>query len=269
VLEEGDNIEPITATKILVHAVQNLADKEKRKKTLIAIGVIVAIPVLFIMMMWYTITAPLRWLQDFFSPSEISQIEDARNEFGFGGWNLEAGIVEGFYCPFPDISWIVTSPFGIRIHPITGNAEFHQGVDISWYRAYGTPIGAIADGVVTHAGYSSSAGWWVVIYHGSIGEHVGVVSVYMHNSSNRVSTGSRVHAGDTIGFLGTSGFSTGAHLHLEIRLNGFNGFSNGVVSGTPADPLGFIGLPGMRIIPDEDDYDLPYEFYESNTSLGR
>ena len=236
-----------------------LTDREKRRKFFIAIGVIIAIPIFLVIMFWYIITAPLRWLEGLFSSDEIAQVAELRQEMGFPSWELEAGIVDGFYCPFPSVNWIVTSPFGLRVHPITGVQDFHEGIDISWYNAYGVPIGAVADGVVTFAGYSSSAGHWVIIYHGDMGEYLteygtinfryrGVVSVYMHNSSNLVSAGDIVEAGDIIGFLGNSGHSTGPHLHLEIRTGGFNGLSGGRASGAAQDPLLFIGLPGMRDI---------------------
>jgi len=250
--------------KLIIQALQMIADKKKRQRFFAVLGAAILIPILFLMMVFYTITAPLRWVQNLFSNDEIYELEQIRIGQGFPPWgSLEAGIVYGFYCPFPGINWLVTSPFGIRVHPITGNIALHQGVDIAWYRSYGTPIGAIADGIVTFAGYSTSAGWWVIIYHGDIGFYDeygifqgfrGVVSVYMHNSANRVLAGDWVYAGDIIGTLGTSGMSTGPHLHLEIRLGGWNGLNNGRVSGTAVDPLQFIGLPGMREVANDYDF---------------
>lgn len=219
-----------------------------------AMGIAAAIPFLLITLMWHTITAPARWIRDFFTSDEIAIIEELRREHGFPGLTLEAGLIDGFYDPFPGVDWIVTSPFGWRIHPISGRESFHLGVDISWGGAYGTPIGAVASGRVLHSGFHHSAGNWVIIYHGDIGEYTGVITVYMHNTSNAVSTGDIVDAGDVIGFLGSTGDSTGPHLHLEIRINGFAGFTDaGHVSGTAVDPILFIGLPGMRGIEEEDE----------------
>lgn len=256
-------LEPTTITKILIQLARQLADKEQRKRLFVIIGAVIAIPILLIMMIWYIITAPFSWIASLFSSDDITALEEIRISQGFPAWGaLEVGIVDGFYCPFPSINWEVTSPFGLRVHPISGDVEMHSGVDIAWGGSLGTPIGAIADGIVTFAGYSNSAGNWVVIYHGDIGEHSGVVSAYMHNLANRVVTGQEVRAGDTIGTLGSTGQSTGPHLHLEIRLGGFNGLTaNGRASGTAVDPLAFIGLPGMRDIPSSD-----YE--EENDSTG-
>jgi len=247
-----------------------LADREKRKKFFIAVGAIIAIPLLFILMVFYIITAPFRWVTNLFSSDDVSHLDELRVEMGYPSWTLEGGVVEGFYCPFPGIDWLATSSFGMRINPVTGVQELHSGVDISWYNAYGVPIGAVADGIVTFAGYSPTAGNWVVIYHGDMGEYIemyiadgmsmvarefrGVVSVYMHNSSNLVATGDEVEAGDTIGLLGSTGQSTGPHLHLEIRTGGFNRLTDvGRASGVAQDPLVFIGLPSMRTVVDEDD----------------
>ena len=215
-------------------------------------------------MVFYIITAPFRWVSNLFSSDDTSQFEELRTDMGFPSWELEGGVVEGFYCPFPGIEWAVTSGFGLRIDPITFEEAFHSGVDISWYNAYGVPIGAVADGVVTYAGYCDSRGHWVVIFHGDMGgytedgirEHRNVVSVYMHNSSNLVETGDEIEAGDTIGLLGSTGRSTGAHLHLEIRTGGFDGLTaSGQASGVAQDPLLFIGLPGARDVDEDEDED--------------
>ena len=240
--------------KAIAQVAGQMADKKKRERMFAIIGGIIMAVVLLLMMVWYIITAPLNLLQGLFSELQMSVIEEMRANKGFPALGfMEAGIVEGFYDPFPGINWGVSSPFGLRTHPISGRTEMHTGVDIAWYRAYGTPIGAVADGVVTLAGTSRSAGNWVIIYHGDIGPYSGVVSVYMHNTINRVTAGQIVSAGDIIGNLGTTGYSTGPHLHLEIRVGGFDGLSDGRPSGVPMNPLYFIGLPGMRDVVAEGD----------------
>ncbi|MEK6397042.1 MAG: M23 family metallopeptidase, partial [Terriglobus sp.] len=107
----------------------------------------------------------------------------------------------------------ITSPFGSREDPILGNGEgeFHKGVDIS--APFGTPIRATADGVVEMAGLGNGYGREVVINHGS-----GVQTTYAHMSGFHVSAGEQVVRGQIIGYVGTSGRSTGAHVHYEVRL---------------------------------------------------
>ena len=151
-----------------------------------------------------------------------------------GGWFgiiLEAGVVEGFFSPFPYMTWRISSPFGYRSCPFgTGSQEFHNGIDIP--KPVGTPIRAIADGYVTIAQFSSRAGNWIRIDHGYI-EGIGhVVSEYLHNNRNLVTLGQRVSAGEVIAEVGSTGRSTGPHLHLNIRVN-----------STHQNPVSFIGGP--------------------------
>ncbi len=107
----------------------------------------------------------------------------------------------------------ISSPFGSREDPILGGGEgeFHKGVDIS--APWGTPIRATADGVVESAGYGNGYGKEVVIDHGG-----GVKTIYAHMSGFHVSGGQQVVRGQIIGYVGTTGRSTGAHVHYEVRL---------------------------------------------------
>lgn len=107
----------------------------------------------------------------------------------------------------------ITSPFGSREDPIlgTGEGEFHKGVDIS--AAYGTPIRATAAGVVKSATFGNGYGREVVIDHGS-----GIETVYGHMSGFHVTAGEQVVEGQIIGYVGSSGRSTGAHCHYEVRV---------------------------------------------------
>ena len=111
------------------------------------------------------------------------------------------------------VNAVITSNYGSRIHPITGKQSFHRGTDFG--ASSGTPIKAIAGGVVTTAGYNSSFGNMVIIDHGN-----GYTSLYAHASSLNVSAGQRVSQGQTVSFVGSTGNSTGPHLHLEMRYNG-------------------------------------------------
>ncbi|MBQ8834182.1 MAG: peptidoglycan DD-metalloendopeptidase family protein [Oscillospiraceae bacterium] len=108
---------------------------------------------------------------------------------------------------------MMTSPFGYRKSPTAGASSYHQGVDLAGPK--GTPIYATRTGVVTTARYSNSAGWYVSINHGD-----GFSSIYMHMESYVVSAGQAVSAGQLIGYMGSTGISTGSHLHFGIAYNG-------------------------------------------------
>lgn len=120
--------------------------------------------------------------------------------------------VSGFTWPLPGYTH-VSSDYGYRSDPFTGATAYHSGIDMP--APPGTPIVAAASGTVEWANYSSSAGNWIGINHGN-----GVYTIYMHMSALLVSAGTRVGAGDTIGLVGTTGSSTGNHLHFSVRKNG-------------------------------------------------
>ena len=114
------------------------------------------------------------------------------------------------------------SPFGPRVHPIFGTVRMHNGIDMSG--AMGEPIYAAGAGEVVVAGDRGGYGNAVVIDHGG---QLG--TLYAHQSRLGVEVGQVVEKGDVIGFVGSTGFSTGPHLHFEVRLN-----------GVPVDPLGYL-----------------------------
>ncbi|MBU6268394.1 MAG: M23 family metallopeptidase [Sphingomonadales bacterium] len=106
-----------------------------------------------------------------------------------------------------------TSGFGMRWHPVLGGHRQHKGVDLS--APVGTPIHAAADGVIGRADWFSSYGLYVAIEHGNALE-----TRYGHMSRLNVAAGQFVHKGDVIGYVGTTGRSTGPHLHYEVRIAG-------------------------------------------------
>ena len=110
-------------------------------------------------------------------------------------------------------SFRFSSPFGYRRDPKTGGRRMHSGTDFA--AGMGTPIHSTAEGVVTHAGWSSGYGRLVKIQH-----EFGVETRYAHMSKLRVKVGQRVSRGQRIGDMGTSGRSTGVHLHYEVRVGG-------------------------------------------------
>ena len=106
----------------------------------------------------------------------------------------------------------VTGSFGERIDPFNGEGAFHSGVDIS--ASYGQPVIAPADGVVEFADFMGGYGRAIILDHGH-----GLSTRYGHLSNFAVTEGEHVHRGDTIGYVGLSGRSTGPHLHYEVRIN--------------------------------------------------
>lgn len=113
---------------------------------------------------------------------------------------------------WPTRGWI-TSGFGYRIYPFTGESKFHEGIDIS--TRIGTDVVSTADGIVVEAGYDITYGNNIIIDHG-----FGFVTRYGHLSKIDVKAGQAIKRGQKIGEVGNTGFSTGPHLHYEIRING-------------------------------------------------
>ena len=111
------------------------------------------------------------------------------------------------------VKGIVTSGFGNRRDPFTGRLAFHEGLDI--VAPSGKEVHATGDGIVTKAGMETGYGRVIYVSHG-----FGVTSVFGHLSGFKVEQGQKVRRGDVIGFVGSSGRSTGNHLHYEIRLDG-------------------------------------------------
>jgi murein DD-endopeptidase MepM/ murein hydrolase activator NlpD len=116
----------------------------------------------------------------------------------------------------------IASGFGPRTHPIYGGSRVHTGVDVS--ASQGTPIKAAGDGVVRMAGVNGGYGNWTLIDHGD-----GLATGYGHQSRIAVSIGEHVSTGEVIGYVGSTGASTGPHLHWEVRVN-----------GNPVNPLGWV-----------------------------
>ena len=120
------------------------------------------------------------------------------------------------YLATPTQGW-VTSGFGWRTHPIFGYRSLHDGIDIG--AACGTPIVAPADGTVLSQYYSSSWGNRIIIDHG-IRRGVGLATISNHLSGYAVAAGDRVERGQVVGYVGTTGWSTGCHLHFTVLQNG-------------------------------------------------
>jgi murein DD-endopeptidase MepM/ murein hydrolase activator NlpD len=122
-----------------------------------------------------------------------------------------------------DCKYEITTMYAMRW------GEFHYGVDLAC--AYGTPIHAAADGVVVLAQFYGGFGNCIMIDHGG-----GVETIYGHASSLKAHLGDHVKAGDVVSYVGSTGFSTGDHLHYEIHIN-----------GKPTDPINFMLAHGVDI----------------------
>lgn len=141
---------------------------------------------------------------------EAARQEAAQNNEQYTGTGSTATGTYIWPCPS---STYITSAFGMRDHPLFGDERPHSGIDIAG--SAGSEVLAADSGTVAVATYSSSYGNYVTIYHSN-----GDYTLYAHMSSLAVSAGQSVTQGDVIGYVGSTGWATGPHLHFEIRVNG-------------------------------------------------
>lgn len=127
----------------------------------------------------------------------------------------------------------MSSGFGMRVHPVLGGRRKHEGVDLP--APVGTPIRATADGVVEMADWFGGYGLFVKLEHGGSFE-----TRYGHMSRIAVAAGQAVRKGDVIGYVGTTGRSTGPHLHYEVRID-----------GQAVNPLAYMGGTGLTVASNE------------------
>ena len=158
--------------------------------------------------------------------SENSEYEDAKNEQAFiegeimtienmlrnrkPTFNQPAQVKGSGDIIWPLGSRRVTSLYGWRVHPIFGTSRYHSGIDIA--ANYGEPIWAAAGGTVIHSGWLGGYGKTIIIDHGG-----GLTTLYAHNSKLSLGVGATVKRGQTIALAGSTGYSTGPHLHFEVR----------------------------------------------------
>ena len=150
--------------------------------------------------------------QEWLATSEPPAYTPAAPSAGSGG-STSSSTVGGISWKVPISYTAFTSKYGWRIHPISGTKKFHYGVDLA--APTGTPIYATRSGTVDTATYGSSAGYYVQINHGD-----GYKSIYMHMTHYIVKPGQYVTQGQVIGYCGSTGGSTGPHLHFGISYNG-------------------------------------------------
>ena len=150
--------------------------------------------------------------QEWLATSQPSNSVPAAPSYDTSG-STSSSTVSGISWKVPINYTAYTSAFGYRIHPISGTRKFHYGVDLA--APTGTPIYATRSGTVDIASYNGSAGYYVQINHGD-----GFKSIYMHMTHYVVSSGQYVSQGQVIGYCGSTGGSTGPHLHFGISQNG-------------------------------------------------
>lgn len=146
----------------------------------------------------------------------------AQASSGGGGGSDSYQPVSGSGALIWPVNGVVTSPYGYRTHPIFGTTIYHSGIDIGV--DYGTPVHAADGGVVVEAGWISGYGYAVIIDHGN-----GLSTLYGHNQELAVSEGQSVSQGQVIAYAGSTGNSTGPHVHFEVRAN-----------GDPVDPSAYL-----------------------------
>lgn len=146
----------------------------------------------------------------------------AQAEASSGGGDYSYQPVSGSGAFVWPVNGVITSPYGYRVHPIFGSTIYHSGMDIGVDE--GTPVHAADAGVVVEADWISGYGYAVIIDHGN-----GLSTLYAHNSELAVSAGQAVSQGQVIAYAGSTGNSTGPHVHFEVRSN-----------GDPVDPMGYL-----------------------------
>lgn len=167
--------------------------------------------------------------------SDIAELQDSYEDMLDEQKEIEKALQEvtGSVVGTGQFTWPVpgyyklSSKFGYRWHPVTGAWKLHTGIDISSSGIYGARIVAADDGTVSLSGWNGGYGWCVVINHGN-----GYSTLYAHmKAASSLKKGQSVTKGSTVGYVGSTGTSTGPHLHFEIRVN-----------GTPKNPLNWFNL---------------------------
>jgi murein DD-endopeptidase MepM/ murein hydrolase activator NlpD len=154
--------------------------------------------------------------------AELASLQAASDSIAARLRSIGSGPGQPGDCQARPVPGGISSPFGPRYHPILHYTRVHSGADMS--AGSGTPIHACRSGVVVIAGSQGGYGNAVVIDHGG-----GMATLYAHQSSIATSVGAHVAAGQVIGYVGSTGMSTGPHLHFEVRL-----------SGNPVDPAPYL-----------------------------
>ena len=168
--------------------------------------------------------SPDSFVEEALETTRVGEASDHDAVFHGGDLTGLSLIVRSLPLGFP-VDGPISSGFGQRVSPISGTLQRHTGIDFSVH-AY-TPVHATGEGVVTEAGYKGDYGQTIVVDHG-----LGVRTLYAHLSAIQVRVGERIERGRLLGLTGSTGHSTGPHLHYEVRVN-----------ETPQNPARFLDFP--------------------------
>lgn len=173
------------------------------------------------------ITAPDDDLDTYVAPGQSTTLDAGEASAVFQAWRqLDTGLAASSAVAVPSRKPIdamkLSSSYGMRVHPVTGRLARHNGIDIP--APHGTPILATADGIVGRAQRLGGYGLYVEVEHGNA-----IQTRFGHMSSIAVRPGQMVKQGEVLGYVGSTGRSTGNHLHYEVR-----------IEGTPVNPLPFV-----------------------------
>lgn len=152
-------------------------------------------------------------IEDFLKKQQAANNSSGSSNAGSASSNIST---KGWAWPVPYSNSYISSPYGYRNDPISGVYKFHSGIDITMANAHGKKLVATKSGTVIRAVHSNSGyGNYIMIDHGG-----GYSSLYGHCSSLAVSVGDKVSQGQVVAYIGSTGYSTGPHVHFEIRYNG-------------------------------------------------
>lgn len=202
-----------------------LLDENKRKFIAFIVFSAVIFPIVMFAVLIEIISNPI---ENFIgNEDETSFARELKDKYYYDEetGTVNEGVAGVFMWPVPDRTMEnISSPFGYRIHPIFGTKKLHTGIDIGGRGVYGLKILSAEAGTVTTAGYINGYGNSVIIDHGN-----NLTTLYGHNQELLVSVGQTVGKGELIAKMGSTGNSTGPHLHFEVRVN-----------GEPSDPMPYL-----------------------------
>lgn len=224
-------IDPATAKLIAKVAFQTLTDEDKRRNLIIGIVVAIVIVLMIILIPLFILLSPLDAIKLYFSADEDGNITDSsytamvdiKNNYETENLGTGELVFSGGTLPLPVEKPRVTSEFGSRIHPVTGKQSFHTGIDLAgqWH----SNIMSVKDGTIVFAGVQRGYGNCVEIEHKDESGK-SFYTFYAHLARIDVVKGQSVIQGNVIGIQGgdpkrdpNPGYSTGSHLHFEVRLS--------------------------------------------------
>ncbi len=236
-------IDPLTAKFVAKVAMNTLTDEEKRKRLIIGIVITIILFLFIILLPLFILLSPLETLKLYFTADENGDIKDrsyismVQMKDSYKSENVKVGELnyDGGTFPLPVNNPTITCKFGSRVHPVTGKQSFHTGIDIAG--AWHSDIMSVEKGTVAFSGVQRGYGNCVEIKHQNKDGKI-YFTFYAHLARIDVMKGQEIEQGTVIGIQGgdpkrdpNPGYSTGSHLHFEIRMS---------VSGDYIDPQNYL-----------------------------